>query len=455
MKCENGRVSDGRVRYARNGDVRLAYREFGDGDTTLIWIPGWFSNVEMYDDPASPFTAVIEQLAQVLRVIVWDKRGTGLSDPAAHVPPLEERMDDLHAVLDAVGVDRPALFGQSEGGPMSLLFAATYPERVRSLVMYGTMARFSRELPDHPWGFTAEEKAVHLEDIESHWGEGALAEVFFGAAIADIPGFRDLYGRYQRTSASPTMASWLWQALLEIDVRGVLGSIRTPSLVLARPGDQMAPIDGVAALAAAIPGAEFKTLAPGPHGLIDDTLGSAILDFVTGRPSIAVDERVLKTVLFTDIVSSTELLSARGDARWRHQLDAHDKLVDSILMKYSGSRVKHTGDGVFALFDGSTKAAGCGLELVPALASRGISIRAGIHVGECERRGGEWSGMAVHIGARIGAMAGPDEVLTSRTVRDLSAGSGLHFESLGLRQLKGLVEETEVFRVTKRTGVPF
>ncbi|WP_297733580.1 adenylate/guanylate cyclase domain-containing protein [Mycobacterium sp.] len=448
-------MSDGRVRYARNGDVRLAYREFGDGDTTLIWIPGWFSNVEMYDDPASPFTAVIEQLAQVLRVIVWDKRGTGLSDPAAHVPPLEERMDDLHAVLDAVGVDRPALFGQSEGGPMSLLFAATYPERVRSLVMYGTMARFSRELPDHPWGFTAEEKAVHLEDIESHWGEGALAEVFFGAAIADIPGFRDLYGRYQRTSASPTMASWLWQALLEIDVRGVLGSIRTPSLVLARPGDQMAPIDGVAALAAAIPGAEFKTLAPGPHGLIDDTLGSAILDFVTGRPSIAVDERVLKTVLFTDIVSSTELLSARGDARWRHQLDAHDKLVDSILMKYSGSRVKHTGDGVFALFDGSTKAAGCGLELVPALASRGISIRAGIHVGECERRGGEWSGMAVHIGARIGAMAGPDEVLTSRTVRDLSAGSGLHFESLGLRQLKGLVEETEVFRVTKRTGVPF
>ncbi len=336
---------------------------------------------------------------------------------------------------------------------MSLLFAVTYPERVQSLVMYGTMARFSQESPDHPWGFTAEEKAVHLEDIESHWGEGALAEVFFGA-IADIPGFRDLYGRYQRTSASPTMASWLWQALLEIDVRGVLGSIRAPSLVLARPGDQMAPIDGVAALAAAIPGAEFKTLAPGPHGLIDDTLGSAILDFVTGRPSVAVDERVLKTVLFTDIVSSTELLGARGDARWRQQLDAHDKLVDSVLMKYSGSRVKHTGDGVFALFDGPTKAARCGLELTPALASRGISIRAGIHVGECERRGDEWSGMAVHIGARIGAMAGPDEVLTSRTVRDLSAGSGLRFESLGLRHLKGLAEETEIFRVTTQTGVP-
>ncbi|MGA7055439.1 MAG: adenylate/guanylate cyclase domain-containing protein, partial [Mycobacterium sp.] len=398
-----------------------------------------------------PFT---ERLTEVMRVVVWDKRGTGLSDPASRVPPLDERMDDLRAVLDAANVDRAAFFGQSEGGPMSLLFAATYPERVESLMMYGTMARFSQELPDHPWGFTAEEMAVHLEDIESHWGEGALAELFFNE-IADIPGFRDYYGRYQRTSASPTMASWLWQALLELDVRGVLGSVRAPSLVLARAGDRMAPIDGAAALAAAIPGAEFKTLAPGPHGLIDDTLASAILDFVTGRPSVAVDERVLKTVLFTDIVSSTELLSARGDAQWRHQLDAHDKLVDGVLAKYSGSRVKHTGDGVFALFDGPTKAARCGLELAPALASHGLSIRVGIHMGECERRGDEWSGMAVHIGARIGAMAGPDEVLTSRTVRDLSAGSGLRFESLGFRHLKGLAEETELFRVTTQIGVRF
>ena len=446
-------MSDGRVRYARNGDARLAYREFGDGDTTLVWIPGWFSNVEMYDDPATPQTAVIAQLAEAMRIVVWDKRGTGLSDPATQVPPLDERMDDLHAVLDAADVDRPALFGQSEGGPMSLLFAATYPDRVQSLVIYGAMARFTQELPDHPWGFTADEKALHLADIESHWGEGALADVFFNE-IADIPGFRDYYGRYQRISASPTMAAWLWQALLEIDVRGILGSIRAPTLLLGRAGDHMAPIDGVAALAAAIPGAALKTLAPGPHGMIDDTLGSAIVDFVTGRPSVVIDERVLKTVMFTDIVGSTELLSARGDAQWRHQLDAHDKLVDSVLTKYNGGSAKHTGDGVFALFDGPTKAVRCGLELAFALASRGISIRAGIHVGECERRGDEWSGTAVHIGARIGAMAGPDEVLTSRTVRDLSAGSGLHFESLGLPRLKGFAEETEVFRVTPPTGFP-
>jgi class 3 adenylate cyclase/pimeloyl-ACP methyl ester carboxylesterase len=442
MKCEDGRVSDERVRYARNGDVRLAYREFGHGDTTLVWIPGWFSNVEMYDDPASPFTAVIEQLAEVMRVVVWDKRGTGLSDPATHVPPLDERMDDLHAVLDAVEVDRPP-DEPSVCGDISGTGPVTGDVRHDGAVL----SRIARP----SWGFTAEEKAAHLEAIESHWGEGALAEVFFGA-IADMPGFRDLYGRYQRTSASPTMASWLWRALLEMDVRSILGSIRAPSLVLGRPGDQMAPIDGVAALAAAIPGAEFKALAPGPHGLIDDTLGSAILDFVTGRPSVAVDERVLKTVLFTDIVSSTELLSARGDAQWRHQLDAHDKLVDSVLMKYSGSRVKHTGDGVFALFDGPTKAARCVLELAPALASRGISIRAGIHVGECSRRGDEWSGMAVHIGARIGALAGSGEVLASRTVRDLSAGSGLTFESLGPQRLKGLPEEIDVYRVTTPTS---
>lgn len=442
-------MSDPRVRYARNGSVRLAYREFGDGDTTLVWIPGWFSNVDLFDDPTSPFTAFVERLAEVTRLIVWDKRGTGLSDPATHSPPLDERMDDLHAVLDAARADRPSLFGMSEGGPMSLLFAATYPEHVNSLVMYGTMARFAPELPDYPWGFTADEKAVHRTTIESDWGQGALAELFFGE-IADLPGFRELYGRYQRSSASPTMALWLWDALLKIDVRGVLGSIRTPTLVLGRPGDRVAPVEGAAALAAAIAGAEFRELPPGPHGLIDDALASAIIDFVCDRPSAAADERVLKTVLFTDIVSSTELLSARGDAQWRHQLDAHDKLVDHALAKYGGIRTKHTGDGVFALFEGPTKAARCALELAPALASRGIHIRAGIHVGECERRGDEWSGMAVHIGARIGALAGPDEVLVSRTVRDLSAGSNLTFENRGAHRLKGLPEEINLFRVRSR-----
>ena len=197
-----------------------------------------------------------------------------------------------------------------------------------------------------------------------------------------------------------------------------------------------------------MPNAQFQQLAPGPHALLDDELAAAVVNFARGKPVDDTGERVLSTVLFTDIVSSTEQLVAQGDAQWRHQLDAHDKLVDWLLEKYGGRRVKHTGDGVFALFDGPTKAARCGLDLIPALAARGIRIRVGVHTGECERRGDEWSGLAVHVGARIGAMAGADEVLVSRTVRDLSAGSGLRFDSLGAQHLKGLAEDVEVFRVT-------
>jgi pimeloyl-ACP methyl ester carboxylesterase/class 3 adenylate cyclase len=443
-------VTGGPVHYARNGSVRLAYRIWGDGDPTLVWVPGWISNVDSWDLPEGPTLSMStfpEQLSRQTRLVAWDKRGTGLSDPVTRVPPLDERMDDLHAVMDAVGAERPALFGMSEGGPMSILFAATYPERVQSLVLYGTLPRFSPEPPEYLWGFTAEESDAFQEEIETHWGEGALADLFFGE-VAEVPGFRDIYAKVQRACASPTMALMLWQALAVIDVRPVLNAVRVPALVLGRPGDQVAPVEAARALADGIPNAQFRELPPGPHGLLDDAMAEAILDFVCGEHADAANERVLSTVFFTDIVGSTELLSTQGDAHWRHELDAHDKVVDSLLSKYGGSRAKHTGDGVFALFDGPTKAARCGLELVPALATRGIRIRAGIHVGECEKRGNEWSGMAVHIGARISAMARADEVLTSRTVRDLSAGSGLRFETLGPHRLKGMPEDTEVFRVS-------
>ena len=440
-------MKDGGVHYARNGSVRLAYRVLGEGDTTVVWNPGWFSHVDEWVDPAMPFVAFVEALTRGVRLVLWDKRGTGLSDPVTDVPALDERMDDLHAVMDAVGVETAAFFGMSEGGPLSILFAATYPERVQSLALYGTMMRFSPELPDHPWGWTAEQSQAMAEEIESSWGEGALVEMFFGP-IADIPGFREFYGRAQRSGASPTMTLMLLQALIACDVGGVVGSVHTPTLVMARPGDVVAPIDGARALAAAMPNARFQQLSPGPHSLLDDELAAVIVDFARGRPAEDPGERILSTVLFTDIVSSTEQLVAQGDTQWRHQLDAHDKLVDWLLEKYGGRRVKHTGDGMFALFDGPTKAARCGLDMVPALAARGIRIRVGVHTGECERRGEEWSGVAVHVGARIGAMAGTDQVLASRTVRDLSAGSGLRFDSVGPQQLKGLAEEIEVFRVT-------
>lgn len=441
-------MSVGRVRYARNGDIRLAYRVMGEGDIPIVLVPGWVSNVDLYDDPTSVYSGIAERLSRNTRLVVWDKRGTGLSDPVTHVPPIDERMDDLRAVLDAADVDFPALFGISEGGPMSIVFAATYPDRVRSLVLAGTTARFSQDLPDRPWGFTPEQIAAGYEEVENHWGEGALAELFFGP-VADVPGVRDMWGKEQRASASPLMARLMWQAVAEIDVRGVLGSVRTPTLVLTRRGDRIAAFEGAVELAERIPNAELQEFAPGEHYASDlvDLFSEAVLKFVGQQADAEPADRVLSTVLFTDIVGSTELLAAGGDEHWRRALDDHDRLVDNVLSRYGGRRAKHTGDGVFALFDGPTKAARCGLDLVPALATHGIPIRAGVHIGECEKRGDEWSGMAVHVGARIGAMAGAGEVLTSRTVRDLSAGSGLVFEGLGLHRLKGLPEDTEVFRV--------
>jgi class 3 adenylate cyclase/pimeloyl-ACP methyl ester carboxylesterase len=441
-------VSDGRVRYARNGDVHLAYRVLGDGEISLVLVPGYISNVDLYDDPAYPFAPLIEQLAQQTRLIMWDKRGTGLSDPVTRVPTLDERMDDLHAVLNAVNADRPALLGISEGGPMSILFAATFPERLQTLALYGTAARFVPELPDFPWGINPDRLQKHIALIGERWGEGVGADLILNEA-ADIPGVRELVGRYERACASPTMAAMIFQALRDIDVRDILPAVHTRSLVLSRPGDRMVAFEASQALAAALPNAEFRALPPGAHGVFDSSLAMEIIEFVCGPVQPATSERVLATVLFTDIVGSTEQLSSQGDSRWRQQLDVHDQLVDRTLSKYGGRRAKHTGDGIFALFDGPTKAATCALDLVPALGTRGIRIRAGVHIGECEQRGDEWSGVAVHTGARIGALAGPGEVLTSRTVRDLSAGSSLHFESLGSQRLKGLPEDVEVFRVTQ------
>lgn len=441
----------GPVQYARNGSVRLAYRVFGDAETPLVFVPGWISNVDAYSDPANPFNALAEQLSASTRFVVWDKRGTGLSDPVAGTPPLDERMDDLRCVMDAAGIESAALVGVSEGGPMSLLFAATYPERVRRLVLYGTAARFSCDPPSHPWGFTRSEIDAQLQEIDDRWGDDALIELFMGR-IADVDGVREFFGHYQRSGASPTMGKHLWQALMELDVREVLGSVATPTLVLHRPGDRVVQFEAGAAMAAALANGTFRALPEGDHLAADitDVLVAEVLGFVVGEPSTVASspERVLATVLFTDIVGSTEALSAQGDERWRRRLDAHDEIMERHLSAFGGRKINQAGDGVFAVFDGPTKAARCALELVPALATRGIPIRAGVHIGECERRGDDWSGVSVHIGARVAAMAGAGEVLVSRTVRDLSAGSGLMFEDRGSHQLKGVPEEWQVFRVT-------
>ena len=445
-------MSDGRVHYARNGDVRLAYRVFGDSGPVMVWSPGWVvSNVDTVDEPNSPYKRLIDIVSQSTQFVMWDRRGTGLSDPAGDVLTFDDRVDDLRAVIDAVGAERPMLVGSSEGGSICILFAARFPERLSLLGLYATAARFSQDLPDFPWGFSAAEIAAQIDEIDRHWGEGALADVFYGEA-ADTPGLRDMFGKLQRSIASPAMAKLRWRTFMDVDVRGVLASVHTPTLVLARPDDRFVHIEAAEALAAALPNARFERLPAGSHGGFDvlDELCEAVLGFLGTSANKPADERALKTVMFTDIVGSTERLSAQGDTRWRHQLDNHDSLVDHIVSTFGGRRANHTGDGIFAIFDAPTRAVRCALNLLPALASRDIPIRVGVHTGECERRGDQWSGLAVHTGARIGAMAGAGEVLASRTVRDLSAGSGLTFESLGPQRLKGLPEDLEVFRVTAR-----
>ena len=325
------------MHYARNGDIRIAYRVLGSGDTTMVWTPGWVSNLDMIDNPMSPFASLLQRLDGAMRIVTFDKRGTGLSDPVTRVPPLDERMDDLHAVMDAAGLDGPvSLFGISEGGPMSILFAATFPERVRSLVLYGTAPRFTQQLPDWPWGHSPTRHHAYADDIDAHWGEGALADMLFGPATADMPGFRELFGRLQRLLRQPDDGA---NAVAGADgdrCPSRPGLVRTPTLVLTRPGDEVAPIDGARAMATAIPDAKLFELPPGPHALMDDELADAVLDFVCDKPVLAAAERVLSTVLFTDIVGSTEQLSATGDAHWRHQLNAHDKVVDWLLEKYGG-----------------------------------------------------------------------------------------------------------------------
>lgn len=336
-------MGDSRVRYVRNGDGRLAFRIYGDAEATLVWVPTMMSSIDRYDDPAFPWGAAVEQLARAMRVVVWDGRGTGLSDPVTRKPTLDDRVRDLVCVLEAAEVQRAALFGVFTGGMPSIALAATNPDRVRSLILYGTAARFIPDPPDFPWGFTPEQIDNYLHDIEDRWGDGALVDLVFGD-LADVPGDRDQWGRIQSSLASPAMAALLWQTYLQDDVRHLLGSVSVPTLVMARPGDHMVPYEAQAALASGIPNAQFVTLPPGEHGAFDavDVIIDTMLNFCE-RPSVTTGERILATVLFTDIVSSTEQLSASGDLHWRHQLDVHDGIVDALLVKHGGRRIKHTG----------------------------------------------------------------------------------------------------------------
>jgi pimeloyl-ACP methyl ester carboxylesterase len=437
------------TRYARSGDVNIAYQVVGEGPPDLVYVPGWVSNVELnWEEPS--YARFLGRLASFSRMIVFDKRGTGLSDrvPVDQLPTLEQRMDDVRAVMDAAGSTRATLVGVSEGGPMCALFAATYPDRTTSLVVCGTYARRARG-PGYPWGRSKEEQEEFLREIEEGWGGPVALAPRAPGAMRDER-FVRWWSTYLRQSASPTAVLTLTRMNYEVDVRDVLPTIRVPSLVIHREGDRVMRTGEARYIAAQIPGARLVVL-PGDDHLPwvgdQDAILDEIEEFVTGVRPAHEPDRVLATVLFTDIVGSTERAAHLGDRRWRQLLQEHHGAIRRQLDRYRGREIDTAGDGFLATFDGPARAIRCAAAICDVLRPLGLEIRAGIHTGEVELMDSNIGGIAVHIAARIMATARPSEVLVSSTVKDLVAGSGIAFEDRGLQALKGVPGEWGLFAV--------
>jgi pimeloyl-ACP methyl ester carboxylesterase len=438
------------TRYARSGDVNIAYQVVGEGPRDLVYVPGWISNVEMmWEQP--PMARFLERLASFSRLILFDKRGTGLSDRVSNdkLPTLEERMDDVRAVLETVGSERAALFGHSEGGNMCMLFAATYPERTTALITLGCFAKRRDPDDDYPWAPAADDREESTLDVERNWGHLRPEDVRYYAPsrVEDEQFVRNLE-RYFRRGASPGAAAALLRMNSYIDVRAVLPTIRVPTLVLHRSGDRDVDVAEGRYLASRIQGSKFVELAGDDHVISAgdiEAVADEIEEFLTGTRPLPEPDRVLATVMFTDIVGSTERAVQLGDRRWRELLGEHDGAVRRELDRFRGREVDTAGDGFLAAFDGPARAVRCALSTGEAVRELGIEIRAGVHTGECELDGPKIRGIAVHTGARIAALAGPSEVLVSQTVKDLVSGSGLNFEEHGVHELKGLPGEWRVY----------
>ncbi len=426
-----------------SGDVNIAYQVMGEGPLDLVFVMGWVSHLDYYwEEPL--FARFLRRLASFSRLILFDKRGTGLSDRVAlhELPTLEQRMDDVRAVMDAAGSERAALMGVSEGGPMCLLFAATYPERTAALVLNGAYAR-RLWAEDYPFGERPEEYEAFLEDIRKNWG-GPVGLERRAPSMIDDQRFRNWWATYLRMSASPGAAYALTRMNSEIDVRHALSVVHVPTLVIHRTGDRSLPIEGARYMAERMPRAKLIELSGDDHlpfvGEQDEILDD-VEEFLTGIRPPPAPARVLTTVLFTDIVGSTERAAALGDRRWRDLLEMHNAVIRRELALYRGDEIDTAGDGFFASgFDGPARAIRCGCAIRDAVASLGLDIRVGVHTGECDVVDGKLSGLAVVIGSRVAAQAEPAEVLVSGTVRDLVAGSGIEFEPKGTKELKGLGE---------------
>jgi class 3 adenylate cyclase/pimeloyl-ACP methyl ester carboxylesterase len=437
------------TRYAKSGDVNIAYQVVGDGPFDLVHVPPFVSNLELqWEDPAE--RRYFERLASFSRLIMFDKRGTGLSDRVA-VATLEERMDDLRAVMDAAGSQRAAVYGGSEGGALSILFATTYPDRVSALVLYGAYPRMAWA-PDYLEGIPEDVWDAGLAHLEEHWGrgqEGGLPLWALTPGRADDPAWRRTHGRWERLSASPGAAVALQQMIRGMDVRHLLSAVRVPTLVVYRTAD-MGHAAGSRYLGSHIPGAKVVEL-PGdeyfPYLGDQDAILDEIEEFLTGVRPAPVPDRALATVLFTDIVSSTVRAAALGDDAWTRTLDRHDALIAREVERHRGRKINPTGDGMLATFDGPARGVRCAQAICKAVRSLGVEVRAGLHTGEIELRGDDIGGIAVHIGARVSALAGPGEVLVSSTVKDLVAGSGITFADRGSQVLKGVPDEWRIFAV--------
>jgi class 3 adenylate cyclase len=438
------------TRYARSGDIGIAYQVVGEGEMDLVIAFPFISHLDLiWEFPAQ--TRFVERLASFARVILFDRRGVGLSDPAGGAPTLDERMDDVRAVMDAAGSERAALCGMSEGSTMCLMFAAAHPERVSAMVLWGAMAR-TTWAEDYPWAPTREAVLeAELELMAPYWGKGTSVEVF-SPSLADDPVAIEAMGRLERQAASPMRVEQLYEMFLDTDVRDTLPLIQAPTLILQRRHDRAVNWRAARWLADQIEDSRYVELEGDDHfpwvGPNADDALAEIQEFLTGVRPRPPSERVLATVLFTDIVDSTRLAGEMGDARWRRLLTEHQDRVRAQLGRFDGREVKTTGDGFLAIFDGPTKAASAAQAIVSDMPALGIEVRAGLHTGEVELIGDDIGGIAVHVAARISALAGARTVLASRTVRDLAVGSGIDFEPHGRHQLKGVPDEWEVFRVT-------
>jgi class 3 adenylate cyclase len=434
------------VRYAASGDLSIAYQVVGDGPVDLVWVPGFVSHVEiLWELPL--WRRLLDRLSSFARVVIFDKREQGLSDRTGAPPTLEDIAGDLGAVMDAAGSERATIIGLSEGGPAALLFAASHPQRVSGLALVGSYARLSRA-PDNPAGVPAEQLRGFVERVVAEWGGPAGLSLWFGVEAAADPALAEWWARLLRAGTSPGGARALLGLYEELDARPALSSISAPTLVVHGRDDALVPAALARAVADAIPAARYLEL-PGPHlpFAVDDgrAFAAALEELVTGRLAEPDPERVLATVLVSDIVGSTDQATALGDRAWRELLQRHDDASRREFERFRGREVKQTGDGFLATFDGPARAVRCAAAIRDALAPLGLSLRTGVHTGECELRGADVSGIAVHIAARVGAAAGPGEVLVSSTVHDLVIGSGLEFEERGERELAGVPGSWRLF----------